>query len=128
VLPQFPRASLVILLQPLNTFVPEGLGPIGVAIIFGRGRADGHGPTCVNVIGNCLGRRSVVARWGKKNSTRIARAVFGTPQEAELDLNPATSLSPMAGETRPIKIRTSALPGVRANGMTSRMFETPVRT
>src|SRR5262249_49685987 len=30
-----PRASLVILLGTLNTFLPSGLGPIGVAIIFG---------------------------------------------------------------------------------------------
>src|SRR5213593_4084116 len=30
-----PRSSLVILLAVLNSFVPSGLGPIGVAIIFG---------------------------------------------------------------------------------------------
>src|SRR6202011_2326364 len=30
-----PRAALVILLATLNSFVPAGLGPIGVAIIFG---------------------------------------------------------------------------------------------
>src|SRR5205823_2628733 len=30
-----PRSSLVILLGALNSFVPSGLGPIGVAIIFG---------------------------------------------------------------------------------------------
>src|SRR5213596_3601484 len=30
-----PRASLVILLATLNSFLPAGLGPIGVAIIFG---------------------------------------------------------------------------------------------
>src|ERR1043166_8665512 len=30
-----PRASLVILLATLNSFLPSGLGPIGVAVIFG---------------------------------------------------------------------------------------------
>src|SRR5205823_14030483 len=30
-----PRSSLVILLATLNSFVPSGLGPIGVAVIFG---------------------------------------------------------------------------------------------
>ncbi len=30
-----PRASLVILLGALNSFIPSGMGPIGVAVIFG---------------------------------------------------------------------------------------------
>src|SRR3954447_873938 len=30
-----PRAALVILLATVNSYVPEGLGPIGVAVIFG---------------------------------------------------------------------------------------------
>src|SRR5205823_13933456 len=30
-----PRASLVVLLATLNSFLPVGLGPIGVAVIFG---------------------------------------------------------------------------------------------
>src|SRR5882762_2069941 len=34
-----PRSSLVILLATLNNFVPAGLGPIGVAVIFEIGRA-----------------------------------------------------------------------------------------
>src|SRR5438034_1577894 len=49
-----PRASLVILLATLNSFVPSGLGPIGVAIIFGVDELMDMGRTCVNVIGNCL--------------------------------------------------------------------------
>src|SRR5438874_13290133 len=49
-----PRASLVILLATLNTFVPAGLGPIGVAIIFGVDELMDMGRTCVNGIGNCL--------------------------------------------------------------------------
>src|SRR5256885_6101479 len=47
-----PRASLVVLLATLNTFVPAGLGPIGVAIIFGVDELMDMGRTCVNVICN----------------------------------------------------------------------------
>lgn len=79
-----PRASLVILLATLNTFVPAGLGPIGVAIIFGVDELMDMGRTAVNVIGNCLAT-VVVARWEKEFDENRAR-VFGTPQEAELDL------------------------------------------
>src|SRR5437870_5980793 len=79
-----PRASLVILLATLNTFVPAGLGPIGVAIIFGVDELMDMGRTCVNVIGNCLAT-VVVARWEKEFDESRAR-VFGTPAEAELDL------------------------------------------
>jgi Na+/H+-dicarboxylate symporter len=79
-----PRASLVILLATLNTFVPAGLGPIGVAIIFGVDELMDMGRTCVNVIGNCLAT-IVVARWEKEFDDNRAR-VFGTAGEAELDL------------------------------------------
>src|SRR6202023_2805096 len=79
-----PRASLVILLATLNTFVPAGLGPMGVAVIFGVDELMDMGRTCVNVIGNCLAT-IVVARWEKEFDEKRAR-VFGTPQEAELDL------------------------------------------
>src|SRR6266700_2334568 len=79
-----PRASLVILLAALNSFVPSGLGPIGVAIIFGVDELMDMGRTCVNVIGNCLAT-VVVARWEGEFDDRRAR-VFGTPAEAELDL------------------------------------------
>ena len=79
-----PRASLVILLATLNTFVPAGLGPIGVAIIFGVDELMDMGRTCVNVIGNCLAT-VVVARWEKEFDENRAR-VFGTSEEAELDL------------------------------------------
>src|SRR5216684_306710 len=73
-----PRASLVILLATLNTFLPAGLGPIGVDELMDMGR------TCVNLIGNCLAT-IVVARWEKEFDDNRAR-VFGTPEEAELDL------------------------------------------
>ena len=79
-----PRASLVILLATLNTFLPAGLGPIGVAIIFGVDELMDMGRTCVNLIGNCLAT-VVVARWEGEFDDRRAR-VFGTPAEAELDL------------------------------------------
>jgi proton glutamate symport protein len=79
-----PRAALVILLGTLNSFVPAGLGPIGVAVIFGVDELMDMGRTAVNVIGNCLAT-VVVARWEKEFDEGRAR-VFGTPQEAELGL------------------------------------------
>ncbi len=79
-----PRAALVILLAVLNSFVPSGLGPVGVAIIFGVDELMDMGRTCVNVIGNCLAT-VVVARWEKEFDENRAR-VFGTAAEAELDL------------------------------------------
>jgi proton glutamate symport protein len=79
-----PRASLVILLATLNQFVPGGLGPIGVAVIFGVDELMDMGRTCVNVIGNCLAT-CVVARWEGEFDDQRARA-FGTPEEARLDL------------------------------------------
>jgi proton glutamate symport protein len=48
-----PRASLVILLATVNSFLPSGLGPIGVVIIFGVDELMDMGRSCVNVIGNC---------------------------------------------------------------------------
>src|ERR1700716_1802738 len=79
-----PRASLVILLATLNTFLPAGLGPIGVAVIFGVDELMDMGRTCVNLIGNCLAT-VVVARWEGEFDDHRAK-VFGTPAEAELDL------------------------------------------
>src|SRR5213596_2890722 len=51
-----PRASLVILLATVNSFLPGGLGPIGVAVIFGVDELMDMGRTCVSLIGNCLAR------------------------------------------------------------------------
>ncbi|HEY3570714.1 MAG TPA: cation:dicarboxylase symporter family transporter [Thermoanaerobaculia bacterium] len=79
-----PRASLVILLATLSTFLPENIGPIGVAVIFGVDELMDMGRTCVNVIGNCLAT-CVVARWEGEFDDERAR-VFGTPEEARLDL------------------------------------------
>jgi proton glutamate symport protein len=78
-----PRASLVILLATLNSFLPAGLGPIAVAVIFGVDELMDMGRTCVNVIGNCLAT-VVIARWEKEFDENRAR-VFGTPAEAEFD-------------------------------------------
>ena len=44
-----PRASLVILLATLNSYLPAGLGPIGVAVIFGVDELMDMGRTCVNL-------------------------------------------------------------------------------
>src|SRR5437868_15294340 len=79
-----PRASLVILLATLNTFLPSGLGPIGVAVIFGVDELMDMGRTSVNVIGNCLAT-VVVARWENEFDDERAKA-FGTPKEIELDI------------------------------------------
>jgi proton glutamate symport protein len=95
-----PRASLVILLATLNSFLPQGLGPIGVAVIFGVDELMDMGRTCVNVVGNCLAT-CVVARWEGEFDDRRA-AVFGTPAEVEYDLkqgDPAFAAAAALGET-----------------------------
>jgi proton glutamate symport protein len=79
-----PRASLVILLAILNSFLPAGMGPLGVAVIFGVDELMDMGRTSVNVIGNCLAT-VVVARWEGEFDQRRAK-MFGTPEEADLDL------------------------------------------
>jgi proton glutamate symport protein len=79
-----PRSSLVILLATLNSFIPGGLGPIGIAVVFGVDELMDMGRTCVNVIGNCLAT-VVVARWENEFDENRA-GVFGTAAEAELDL------------------------------------------
>ena len=80
-----PRAALVILLATLNNFLPNGLGAIGVAVIFGVDELMDMGRTSVNVLGNCLAT-VVVARWEGEFDDKRAR-VFGTSEEAQLDLN-----------------------------------------
>jgi Na+/H+-dicarboxylate symporter len=85
-----PRASLVILLATLNSFLPAGMGPLGVAVLFGIDELMDMGRTCVNVIGNCLAT-VVVARWEREFDEERAK-VFGTSGEVQLDLkssNPA---------------------------------------
>src|SRR3989441_8249395 len=79
-----PRAALVILLATLNSFLPNGLGPIGVAVIFGVDELMDMGRTSVNVLGNCLAT-VVVARWEGEFDDQKAR-VFGTPEEVKREL------------------------------------------
>src|SRR5207245_3853987 len=79
-----PRASLVILLATLNSFLPAGMGPLGVAVIFGVDELMDMGRTCVYLIGNCLAT-IVVARGEGEFDDERAR-VFGTTAETELDL------------------------------------------
>jgi proton glutamate symport protein len=79
-----PRAALVILLATVNNYLPDSLGPIGVAVIFGVDELMDMGRTAVNLIGNCLAT-VVVARWEHEFDDHRA-AVFGTPAEIELDL------------------------------------------
>lgn len=57
-----PRASLVVLLATVNTFLPAPYGPIGVAMIFGVDELMDMARTSVNLLGNCLAS-VVVARW-----------------------------------------------------------------
>ena len=78
-----PRAALVILLATLNSFV-GGLGPIGVAVIFGVDELMDMGRTSVNVLGNCLAT-VVIARWEGEFDDQKAR-VFGTPEEVKREL------------------------------------------
>jgi proton glutamate symport protein len=79
-----PRAALVILLATLNSFMPGGLGPIGVAVIFGVDELMDMGRTSVNVLGNCLAT-VVVARWEGEFDDGKA-SVFGTAEEVRRDL------------------------------------------
>jgi proton glutamate symport protein len=79
-----PRAALVILLATLNSFLPGGLGPIGVAVIFGVDELMDMGRTSVNVVGNCLAT-VVVARWEGEFDDEKAR-IFGTPEEVRREL------------------------------------------
>jgi proton glutamate symport protein len=95
-----PRAALVILLATLNSFIPQGLGPIGVAVIFGVDELMDMGRTSVNIIGNCLAT-CVVARWEGEFDDERAR-VFGTPEEISYDLahgEPAFAKAVAEGQT-----------------------------
>ena len=79
-----PRAALVILLATLNSFLPGGLGPIGVAVIFGVDELMDMGRTAVNVVGNCLAC-VVVARWEGEFDDSKAR-IFGTAEEVRREM------------------------------------------
>ena len=79
-----PRASILVLLATMNTFLPANLGAMGVAILLGIDALMDMGRSAVNLMGNCLAT-VVIARWEGEFDDNRAR-VFGTPAEAELDL------------------------------------------
>ena len=57
-----PRASLVILLACVSSFLPQPYGALGVAMIFGVDELMDMGRTSVNLLGNCLAT-VVMAKW-----------------------------------------------------------------
>lgn len=76
-----PRASLVILLATLSSFLPADLqkyGPIAVAMIFGVDEFMDMARTSVNLMGNCLAC-IVVARWEGVFDESMARQYGSTP-------------------------------------------------
>ena len=76
-----PRASLVILLATLSSFLPGDLqkyGPIAVAMIFGVDEFMDMARTSVNLMGNCLAC-IVVARWEGEFDESMARQYGSTP-------------------------------------------------
>ena len=79
-----PRASLVILLATLSTFLPGDLqkfGPIAVTMIFGVDEFMDMARTSVNLMGNCLAC-IVVARWEGEFDDSMARS-YGSAQLSE---------------------------------------------
>jgi proton glutamate symport protein len=79
-----PRASILVLFATLTNVLPAGVAATGVAIVLGIDALMDMGRSAVNLIGNCLAT-AVVARWEREFDDERAR-VFGTPEEAELDL------------------------------------------
>lgn len=79
-----PRASILVLLATLTNMLPAGVAAAGVAIVLGIDAIMDMGRSCVNLIGNALAT-VVIARWEGEFDDRRAR-IFGTTQEAELDL------------------------------------------
>ena len=79
-----PRASILVLLATLTNMLPAGVAAAGVAIVLGIDAIMDMGRSCVNLIGNALAT-VVIARWEGEFDDSRAR-IFGTAQEAELDL------------------------------------------
>jgi len=78
-----PRASLVILLATLATFLPDNLkhyAPIAVAMIFGVDEFMDMARTSVNLLGNCLAT-VVMARWEGEFDDEGARAYVPVTSE-----------------------------------------------
>jgi len=74
-----PRASLVILLACVNSFIPQPYGAIGVVMIFGIDEIMDMARSSVNLLGNCLAT-VVMARWEGAFDSDRAR-LFGTEHE-----------------------------------------------
>jgi proton glutamate symport protein len=79
-----PRSSILILLATLTNVLPATVAATGVAILLGIDALMDMGRSAMNLIGNCLAT-IVVARWEREFDDKRAR-IFGTPEEAELDL------------------------------------------
>ncbi len=79
-----PRASILVLLATLTNMLPAGVAAAGVGIVLGIDAIMDMGRSCVNLVGNALAT-VVIARWEGEFDDRRAR-IFGTTQEAELDL------------------------------------------
>lgn len=70
-----PRASLVILLACVNSFLPAPYGAIGVAMIFGVDEIMDMARTSINLLGNCLAT-VVMARWEGAFDSEMAHNSF----------------------------------------------------
>jgi len=79
-----PRASILVLLATLGHLLPSGVAATGVAILLGIDAIMDMGRSAVNLIGNALATL-VIARWEGEFDDYRAR-IFGTPEEATLDL------------------------------------------
>lgn len=79
-----PRASILVLLATLSGILPPPIAAGGVAIVLGIDAIMDMGRSAMNLIGNCLAT-VVIARWEGEFDDKRAR-IFGTPEEAELDL------------------------------------------
>jgi proton glutamate symport protein len=79
-----PRASILVLLATLTNLLPTGIAANGVGIVLGIDAIMDMGRSCVNLVGNALAT-VVIARWEGEFDDHRAR-IFGTAQEAELDL------------------------------------------
>ena len=79
-----PRASILVLLATLSGILPPPVAASGVAIVLGIDAIMDMGRSAMNLIGNCLAT-AVIARWEGEFDDERAQ-IFGTPQEAELDL------------------------------------------
>ena len=79
-----PRSSILVLLATLSGILPPAIAASGVAIVLGIDAIMDMGRSAMNLIGNCLAT-VVIARWEGEFDDERAR-IFGTPEEAELDL------------------------------------------